>query len=208
MTEPRVRTSDYGVVADNDPRLVPVPSTGTPQKLHWYAAKALTELSAAARSAGHDIRVASGWRPHRWRNRKHYEQVLLERYGSIAKGKRYLAFNSPHETGLAFDIGTGGLSPTSATISIQRQTPLYKWLAANAGSYGITPYSAEPWHWEVRAPLSVWEQVVRRQVLWLAVVATTGAVVGIGWLMTPKGREALRKAKMKWRGLTRKRLRS
>ena len=121
--------------------------------------------------------------------------MLIERYGSVERGSVYLAFNSPHETGLAFDIGSGGLSPTSATITQQRQTPLYRWLVEHAHKYGISPYSAEPWHWEVRAPRTIWEQVVYMQIRWMALVGITGGVVGVGWLMTPKGRRMLRKVK-------------
>jgi LAS superfamily LD-carboxypeptidase LdcB len=68
--------------------------------------------------------------------------------GSVARGRRFLAFDSPHETGLALDLGCGGLAPVAATIARQRRTPLHAWLVANAWKFGFHPYQAEPWHWE------------------------------------------------------------
>ena len=59
---------------------------------------------------------------------------------------------SPHETGLAFDIGNHGLEPVSATKSQQKKTPAFAWLKENAHRFGITPYKHEPWHWEVLVP--------------------------------------------------------
>ena len=156
--ENRVRLGDYGRLGADDPRLVAVPSVGKQQRLHWAAARALDSLRKDAAAEGHDIRIASGWRPHRWKSREHYEEVLVSKYGSVQRGQRYLAFNSPHETGLAFDIGTGGLKPVSATIAAQRKTALYRWLVEHAVDHGVTPYNAEPWHWEVRVARSVWDR--------------------------------------------------
>ena len=111
-------------------------------------------MSAAAKSdLGFELLGASGWRPHRWASRAQYEQFLIKKYGSVAKGRLYLAFDSPHETGLALDFGCGGLEPSSATIQQQQQTPVFHWLVANAWKFGWHPYKVEPWHWEF--PVSV-----------------------------------------------------
>jgi len=67
-----------------------------------------------------------------------------------------MAFNSPHETGLAFDFGSHGLAPISSTNAQQKRTPFYQWLVANAYKFGITPYAVEAWHWEVRVPKDSW----------------------------------------------------
>jgi hypothetical protein len=98
--------------------------------------------------------VASGWRPHRWASFAEYEQVLIAKYGSVERGRLFLAFNSPHETGLACDFGCGGLMPVSATIHQQQGTLLWKWLIENAWQFGFTPYKIECWHWESRISLS------------------------------------------------------
>jgi D-alanyl-D-alanine dipeptidase len=155
--ENRVKVSDYGVVATDDRRLVPVASVGgKSERLHATAAAAFKSLRAAASRAGHDLRIASGWRAHKWRSRAHYERAMIEQYGSVGKGQRYRAYNSPHETGLAFDLGSGGLRPHSASIARQRRTALYQWLVENAAGHGVTPYNNEPWHWEVNVSRMTW----------------------------------------------------
>lgn len=149
--EQRVRTKVYGHLRKGSPLLVPVPTTEgrSRQVLHWKAAAALLAMSAAVKQdLGYPLLVASGWREHRWEDREEYERVLIARYGSLERGRLFLAFDSPHETGLACDFGCGGLAPVSATIPQQRQTPLHHWLVANAWSYGWHPYKIEPWHWE------------------------------------------------------------
>jgi hypothetical protein len=61
---------------------------------------------------------------------------------------------SAHRTGLAMDLYLGaapGFDPVSssdANRSWQAATPLYRWLAANAGRFGFVGYPYEPWHWE------------------------------------------------------------
>ena len=158
FTQNRVKVGDYERLPTDSPLLVPVASSGRPQRLHVLAAKRLDALKeAAARDGFNNILISSGWRPHRWRSREHYEQVLRERYdGSVAVGRGWLAYNSPHETGLAFDFGSHGLAPISKTNARQKRTPFYKWLVANAHRFGITPYAKEAWHWEVKVPREAW----------------------------------------------------
>jgi D-alanyl-D-alanine carboxypeptidase len=50
---------------------------------------------------------------------------------------------SLHELGLAIDISSGGKSITS------RKSKPFKWLAANAGRYGLVNLPSEPWHWSI-----------------------------------------------------------
>jgi hypothetical protein len=140
-TEQRVRVSRYGRIDRGDQRLV--------SGLHWRATEALEAMRAAS---GLELAVASGWRPHRWRSRSHYESTMVAVYGSVAKGRKWLAFDSPHETGLAVDFGSDGLRPRSATADAQRDTPAHEWLVGNAHLFGFRPYKREPWHWEF--PLS------------------------------------------------------
>lgn len=153
--ERRVRVNKLGTVPGNSMVLAEVPGTlGKTRKLHRLAAAALAELSKACKAAtGVELLVQSGWRRHRWASRKQYEQTVIARYGSVAKGVAYLGYNSPHETGLTVDFGSGGLEAKSATAAAQRKTPVYKWLVANAYRFGWHPYELEPWHWEF--PLSV-----------------------------------------------------
>lgn len=153
----RVYVSDYGTLAANSPLLVPVPTIRgkVPQKLHMLAAHGFSILSGAAqKDLGFPLLVASGWRPHRWKSWEEYVAAVVKQYGSLEKGRKYKAFDSPHETGLAIDLGCGGLLPKSTTIPAQKKTPLFKWLVANAWLYGWTPYFVEPWHWEYKVPIA------------------------------------------------------
>ena len=156
--ENRVRVRDYGVLPSDSPLLVPVASPpGVVSRLHVVAAEAFADLARAALvTVGVEMRVVSGWRAHRWASRDAYEAVLIERYGSVAEGGKWLAFNSPHETGLAMDLQCGGLRPNSATAKQQRDTDLHRWMVARACEFGWTPYLPEPWHWEFNIPRETW----------------------------------------------------
>lgn len=157
--ESRVRVSDYGEVQQK--LLVDVPSVrGRKIKIHKLAAKRLAMMNQAwiAENPGQpEIKLASGHRPHRWKSKEEYNSMLLAKYGDIKKGKRFLAYASPHETGLAIDIGNNGLAPISKTNEKQKKTVLYKWLVANAHKFGFTPYKYEAWHWECRITKEAWE---------------------------------------------------
>lgn len=162
--ENRVRFATYGKVDRGDTRLVNIPSSGAQQKLHWAAAIKFTEMAAAAKKDGHTLKVASGWRRKLWPTRDAYNAAMIEQYGSVAEGKMWRAYESPHMTGLTVDFGSGGLAPTRRTRAAQHETDLFDWLVDNAATYGFTPYCEplpkdglcrEPWHWEIALPLAV-----------------------------------------------------
>ena len=153
----RVYTSFYGTLPGDSPLLVPVPTTkGYPQqRLHVLAAAGFTPLAEAAeKDLGFPLLGCSGWRPHRWTSWEQYVAFVTRKYGSLATGRKYLGFNSPHEVGLCIDLNCGGLSPTVATIPQQKQTKLYKWLEDNASTFGWTIYPVEAWHFEFNIPLA------------------------------------------------------
>jgi LAS superfamily LD-carboxypeptidase LdcB len=155
--ENRVTVAEFGSLPKNSPLLVKVPRSPK-QYLHVLAAQTLTEMSNAAFwDLGIRLLVASGWRPHRWKSYEDYKNTLIKKYGSVSKGKLYLAYNSPHETGLAVDFGCGGLAPVSATIPKQKQTKLFLWLVEHAYKFGWTPYKVEPWHWECKIGIDAYK---------------------------------------------------
>ena len=78
-----------------------------------------------------------------------FDGYLIDRYGSKQRGRRFLAFISVHNSGLAFDVRSNGLISKKATTKYQKNTTLFKWLKDNAHKYGFTPYKVEPWHWEL-----------------------------------------------------------
>ncbi|MEM9456890.1 MAG: D-alanyl-D-alanine carboxypeptidase family protein [Myxococcota bacterium] len=148
--EKRIRYRYYGPLPSKSPLLVRVPGVkGSRRRLHVVAAEAMTRLAEAIkRDLDIELQLASAWRRHRWKSREHYEQTVIKRFGSIREGRKWLAYKSPHETGLAMDIGVGGLWPSKKTRKAQREQPLHKWLVEHAYEFGWHPYKREPWHWE------------------------------------------------------------
>ncbi|NUN15081.1 MAG: D-alanyl-D-alanine carboxypeptidase family protein [Myxococcales bacterium] len=158
--EKRVRVKEIGRLKADSPLLVVIPSAiaGKEMKLHVLAAAALSTMNHAAHAdLGFALAAASGFRPHRWKSRADYEQTMVKKYGSVAEGKKWMAYESPHETGLAIDFGVGGLEPKRATVIAQRKTPLHQWLVTNAWRFGWHPYKNEPWHWEYPIPQIAWQ---------------------------------------------------
>jgi len=160
--ERRVLVKTYGTLPRSSQLLVQVAGTCGPMRLHTLAAEGLSALAKAVRSdLKIDLKIASGWRPHRWRSRAHYEATVLERYSSLSEGRRFLAYSSPHETGLAIDLGVGGLAPDRRTIEEQRRSKLHRWMVEHAFKFGWHPYKVEPWHWEYPLSVKAWKTGIR-----------------------------------------------
>ncbi|HUV72129.1 MAG TPA: D-alanyl-D-alanine carboxypeptidase family protein, partial [Clostridia bacterium] len=161
FTEARVKLKDYAALDGNSNLLVSVPSTGANQKLHKLAASRLHALNRAWMSDASEkgipgakpLKIASGWRKQSFKSKEQYEAKMIKEYGSVAEGRKWKAFESPHMTGLAMDIGNNGLTPRRSTNAQQKKTQLYTWLVENAHRFGFTPYKREAWHWEVRIPV-------------------------------------------------------
>lgn len=151
-TERRVAVADYASLKSDDPRLEPVPGQAG-KKLHWRAVDGFIALEKAAGAAGFTkLRIASAWRKPAYPTYEAYEKAMIAKYGSVAEGRKWKAFASPHETGLGLDFGSQGLEPKRATIATQLKSPFFAWLRANAYKYGWAPYKKEPWHWEFPIP--------------------------------------------------------
>lgn len=78
----------------------------------------------------------------------------LERHGSPEAARRYVAppGSSAHHTGGAIDFDLGlSTCCDSGRIPEYRNTRAYRFLQEIAPKYKLTPYSAEPWHWECDA---------------------------------------------------------
>ncbi|MCA9538983.1 MAG: D-alanyl-D-alanine carboxypeptidase family protein [Myxococcales bacterium] len=159
FVEKRVRLDRYGAMREDSSLMVLGPSTSSRVvKLHRLAAEGMKRLAAEVQAElGIELKLTSGWRPSEWTSREQYEQEMIKRYGSVEEGRKFMAFASPHETGLAMDIGVGGLEPKRATIPQQEKTELYLWLVKNAWRTGWHPYKREPWHWEYPIGYREWE---------------------------------------------------
>lgn len=176
--EKRVTVAVFGSLPITSPLLVPVPTApGRPQqRLHVLAAAGFKALAdAVEHDLGLALLVASGWRPHRWTSFEQYRSVLIQKYKArlaelvrrpvadedvFRYGRKFLAFESPHQTGLALDFGCGGLEPRSTTIARQKRTSFYNWLVGNADKLGWHPYKVEPWHWEFPVSLAAYKSGV------------------------------------------------
>jgi LAS superfamily LD-carboxypeptidase LdcB len=105
---------------------------GDGQRMFTPAAQAFRDMDAAARAAGHDLHVNSGYRTYA-------EQAAL--YQAYRNGTGNLAAppgRSNHGIGLSADISV----TDAATL---------RWLRANAGRYGfVNDVPSEAWHWTWR----------------------------------------------------------
>jgi len=125
----RVARDSFGNMPETDSRLVAVatPAGYAGQKLHKVCAARFNALAAAAKAAGIGVlSVASGWRPHLWHNDYNYYCAQMKKqYPNLtcAQAGANRAFKSPHETGLAFDLGSP--SPFTPSFS-QKCSTLFK----------------------------------------------------------------------------------
>ena len=122
--------------------------------LHRLAAAALAALTAAARGAGHAAPVflpVSGYRTveeQAW-----LWEGALAKYGDPEIACQWVARpgTSAHQSGRAIDLHLG--DPIESEYAPRmRETPAYRWLVANAATFGFYPYDVEPWHWEYNPP--------------------------------------------------------
>lgn len=117
-------------------------------------APAIEQLFAAAKQAGLDLIIASGYRSYKTQVTV-YNNEVNRRGQQTADRESARPGHSEHQTGLAVDIGAA--SRTCEIESCFGNTTEGKWLAANAHTYGfivrygpedeaITGYTYEPWH--------------------------------------------------------------
>jgi D-alanyl-D-alanine carboxypeptidase len=124
------------------------------RSIRTVAVADFNDLITAAKGAGYDLIVGSGYRSYDLQAYyyNHYVSVSGE-----AQANKYSAKpgQSEHQTGLAADITLRSLQCYLDTCF--GDTPAGKWLSANAVSYGfiirypadkteITKYQYEPWH--------------------------------------------------------------
>ena len=115
---------------------------------------ALQQLFAAAKQAGRDLIIASGYRSYQTQVTVYNNEV--KRNGQqVADQESARPGYSEHQTGLAVDIGAA--SRKCEVESCFGDMPEGQWLAANAYRYGFiirysqnneatTGYTYEPWH--------------------------------------------------------------
>lgn len=170
LTQDYSQPSSLWVVVSKDlpltqPRYAPLsltkPSTATntqkseeEQSLRSDVIPAVESLFAAAKAAGFDLMVASGYRSYELQQT--YFTGYSGQYGEEAANKfSARPGQSEHQTGLSLDISL--VSRECYLDTCFGKTPAGQWLAAHAYEYGfilrypedkttITKYQYEPWH--------------------------------------------------------------
>ena len=114
--ENRVRLFSFDQLAGDSSLLVPVPRKYKRNKsknvrIHVLFLPRFIAMNEAwiktPQSKGKYLQVTgggTGWRKRRFTDYKTYEAFLRRKYGSISHGKKMIAYNSPHYTGLAIDL--------------------------------------------------------------------------------------------------------
>ncbi|MFP2929888.1 peptidoglycan-binding protein, partial [Pyxidicoccus sp. 3LG] len=119
---------------NGSPRNITVASIPNGKVLRTDAAAAFNRMHAAARAAGINLKVNSGFRT--MAEQRALYQAYLNGTGNLAAKPGY----SNHQGGIAVDINVGGTG-----------TSTYRWLANNAHKFGfVRTVPSEPWHWEFR----------------------------------------------------------
>lgn len=163
----RVYVKDYSSLLSSDKRLVTVPKElsykGATRRVHKAILADLVNMLEAAKAAGIDpLTVSSGWRPRAYPDFETYKAAMIKRYGSLAEGRKWKAYESPHETGLTVDLRNKDIAAVSKTAAKQKTTPTFRWLKDNAADYGFVFYTkkgevVEPWHLEHPVPREVFD---------------------------------------------------
>jgi len=118
-------------------------------RVHASVASSLRDLLRAARADGIVLTSASSYRSInrqielRKQNCGPTEYDIYQRPSGTCSPPTARPGRSLHESGLAIDFQHAGESIVS------RSSPAYRWLAANAPSYGFYNLPSEPWHWSV-----------------------------------------------------------
>jgi LAS superfamily LD-carboxypeptidase LdcB len=108
-------------------------AVGEGEKLSAVAAQHFRRMDSAARAAGVDLRVSSGYRTYA--EQSHFYDLYRSGRGNLAAPPG----SSNHGWGLSVDLDVRGEARASA------------WLRANAARYGFfNDVSTEPWHWTYR----------------------------------------------------------
>ncbi|MBL8916213.1 MAG: D-alanyl-D-alanine carboxypeptidase family protein [Archangium sp.] len=119
---------------NGSPRRIQIAPVGNGKYLRADAAARFNQMKAAARRAGVNLSVVSGFRTMA-QQRQLYAAYRAGR-GNLAARPGY----SNHQGGLSADLNTGGYN-----------TRAYKWLKAHGRQYGfVNDVRGEHWHWTFR----------------------------------------------------------
>lgn len=148
---PRVPTP--AVPEPSAPRTIPITGSGSIVsvrgiRVHESIASSLADMLGAAESAGISLagggyRDPAGQIAVRRSNCGTSSYAIYEMPASSCSPPTARPGTSMHERGLAIDFTHGG------RIISSRSSAAFRWLDANASSYGFYNLPSEPWHWSV-----------------------------------------------------------
>jgi D-alanyl-D-alanine carboxypeptidase len=165
-SDPASQTTDTNPSTDTDNVLNHLPyneapeselvSIGSGYRLRKTAAAKFQSMVAAARSSGVNITTISAFRSVEDQKRLFFGVGAARgqqptKRAEVSAPPKY----SEHHTGYAIDLGDSSVPATNLNQNFDT-TPAYKWLKANAATYGfelsfpkdnIQKVSYEPWHW-------------------------------------------------------------
>lgn len=145
--------TSYGHLAHKEANSADLVSVGNGQQLHKDAAIAFDKMKGAARNAGIDLFVVSGFRTIDRQQDLWATKIADVGSPTVAAQKLAPPGYSEHHTGYAFDVGVDGVANLEEGFE---NTPAYQWLNKNAGSFGFSQSFTrtskigalnEPWHW-------------------------------------------------------------
>jgi LAS superfamily LD-carboxypeptidase LdcB len=133
------------------------------EKLDQDAYTAFKVMHAAAKAAGHDLRIVSGYRAYGTITTLNTQAEIWQRKTKTMKAAEILTYSSMpgtsrHHWGTDMDLmstNTAQFADSPPGIYL----PVYEWLKANGPTHGFCqPYTAKPrpgyneerWHWSYR----------------------------------------------------------
>lgn len=120
------------------PRPMVLLGIGNGHFMQPQAAIAFMRMRSAAKRAGIPLRPYSSYRSFA------KQLALYARYELLGGAPVAKPGHSNHNAGLALDIDVG---MTMQDLKEGRETPTFRWLARNAGSFGFRrTVAVEPWH--------------------------------------------------------------
>ncbi|MCT7975317.1 M15 family metallopeptidase [Laspinema olomoucense] len=130
-------------------------AVGNGQTLRQSAASQFEAMVSAAAADGVQLVPLSGFRTREAQHHVFYA-IADQRGQTLQQRARYAAppGHSEHHTGYALDIGDGSAPTHDLRVSFEN-TPAFRWLTANAATFGFElsfpenhpSVNYEPWHW-------------------------------------------------------------
>ena len=153
----RIKDQPGGVWAENKSNLIPsafgAPNRGGTMYVQPYVEEVMRRILKDLEGRGYDLkanpnlfRIVSSHRSQAEQDRLFANAV--EKYGTEAKARKYVAKVSAHQTGAVIDIDLGGATKSENIPAFRNSKQFQDWADLAYNKYKMAPYDEEPWHWE------------------------------------------------------------